>query len=765
MREKQRFDRLEQFRIFAAALVVAIHTSPLMSLSADADFFLTRVLGRIAVPFFFMVTGQFVVSAFPECGMARVLNYVKKIALLYGAAVILYIPIGIYAGQYKNLGISDVLRMLIFDGTFYHLWYFPACIIGILIVYAASCVMRRNKMMILAAVLYAAGLFGDSYYGLVEELPVVGDFYEAAFQLFSYTRNGIFLAPVFLLLGEAASSGTKNKKRAADARILWAGLAVSFVAMTEEAFLLRHFELQRHDSMYILLVPVMYFLYKILIQNAGRGTVRKKRPGGVQRYLGTTATWTYILHPAMIVVVRGAAKVTKLDLLVENSLVHYFVVCIFSFASAFMIAVFLDQWKGPVGGRKRQLLLQQKKSRRSRAQERQESKEQERQESRAQERQESRAQDFCLGRAWLEIDHEALQHNVAVLRSKLPADCRLMPAVKADAYGHGAVLIAGQLQKMGVDSFCVACVQEGIQLRRQGIRGEILILGYTHKDQCALLHQYHLTQTVIDYEYALQLNSCGVDIHVHIGIDTGMHRLGERSENIKKIMAVYGLEHLIVDGLYTHLSASDTLQMYGRAYTSLQAEAFCRTVAALREQGYPCPKLHMLASYGVLNYPELAGDYARVGIALYGVLSTKEDTVRWQEELQPVLSLKARIAAVKVLYQGESAGYGPAFTAARDMKIAVLAIGYADGLPRALSGGVGSVLIHGQRAPVIGRICMDQTIVDVTGIGDVKTGDTAVLIGRSGSMEISVCDIAAQAGTITNEILSRMGARLERVMV
>lgn len=244
-----------------------------------------------------------------------------------------------------------------------------------------------------------------------------------------------------------------------------------------------------------------------------------------------------------------------------------------------------------------------------------------------------------------------------------------------------------------------------------------------------------------------------------------MHRLGERSENIKKIMAVYGLEHLIVDGLYTHLSASDTLQMYGRAYTSLQAEAFCRTVAALREQGYPCPKLHMLASYGVLNYPELAGDYARVGIALYGVLSTKEDTVRWQEELQPVLSLKARIAAVKVLYQGESAGYGPAFTAARDMKIAVLAIGYADGLPRALSGGVGSVLIHGQRAPVIGRICMDQTIVDVTGIGDVKTGDTAVLIGRSGSMEISVCDIAAQAGTITNEILSRMGARLERVMV
>lgn len=172
-----------------------------------------------------------------------------------------------------------------------------------------------------------------------------------------------------------------------------------------------------------------------------------------------------------------------------------------------------------------------------------------------------------------------------------------------------------------------------------------------------------------------------------------------------------------------------------------------------------------MASYGVLNYPQLAGDYARVGIALYGVLSTAEDTAKWQKELKPVLSLKTRIAAVKTLYRGESAGYGIQFTAASDMRIAVLAIGYADGLPRALSSNVGSVLIRGYHAPVIGRTCMDQTIVDVSGIAEVKAGEEAVLIGRSGDLKISVCDIVKQAGTITNEILSRMGARLERVFV
>ncbi len=372
-------------------------------------------------------------------------------------------------------------------------------------------------------------------------------------------------------------------------------------------------------------------------------------------------------------------------------------------------------------------------------------------------------EDYAYGRAWLELDSTALRRNVEALRRRLPASCKLMPAVKADAYGHGLELIARELQKAGVDAFCVACVQEGIQLRKQGIAGEILVLGYTHPKQFELLNIYRLTQTVIDYDYAKQLNACGKKLHVHIGIDTGMHRLGIRSECLDQVLAVYQMEHLCVDGMFTHLCAADTMAARDISYTDGQAEAFYQLAGQLKERGYPCPKIHMQASYGVFHYPQYAGDYARVGIALYGVLGTKEDTLRWQEELQPVLSLKARIATVRTLYQGESAGYGIQFTAKHDMRIATLAIGYADGLPRTLSSGVGSVLVDGQRAPVVGRICMDQTTVDVSGILHVQAGDEAVLIGHSGSQEISVCDIAAQAGTITNEILSRMGARLERV--
>lgn len=383
---------------------------------------------------------------------------------------------------------------------------------------------------------------------------------------------------------------------------------------------------------------------------------------------------------------------------------------------------------------------------------------------------ENRSRDYSMqafrrGRAWVELDRRALRQNVDALRRMLPDSCRLMPAVKADAYGHGAVLVADELQKAGVNAFCVACVQEGVQLRRKGIQGEILILGYTHPKQFALLCSYHLTQTIVDYAYAQQLNAFGRSVHVHIGIDTGMHRLGVRSEHLEQVLEIFGMEHLVVDGMFTHLCTSDMMTVRGRSYTNAQADAFYHLLDQLLERGCPCPKIHMQASYGVLDYPQLAGDYARVGIALYGVLSTEEDTAKWQKELKPVLSLKARIAAVKTLYQGESAGYGIQFTAASDMRIAALAIGYADGLPRALSSGVGSVLIHGHRAPVIGRICMDQTIVDVSDIEDVQAGEEAVLIGRSGDLEISVCDIAKQAGTITNEILSRMGARLERVFV
>lgn len=326
-------------------------------------------------------------------------------------------------------------------------------------------------------------------------------------------------------------------------------------------------------------------------------------------------------------------------------------------------------------------------------------------------------------------------------------------------------MIAGTLNQIGIDSFCAASVSEGIELRKGGVCGEILILGYTHPEYFPLLGKYDLTQTVINSRYAKLLNEYGKPMKVHIKIDTGMHRLGERAEHVEEIAHIFELKNLMIEGIYTHLCADESTSPKDRAFTEAQAKAFYQVVSVLRKRGCSCSKVHLLASYGLINYPELSGDYARVGIALYGVLSSRSDVEGCGVPLLPVLSVKARIAAVRDIFPGESVGYGLAYTAAEKRKIAVLSIGYADGLPRALSCGKGSVLVNGRRAPITGRICMDQTIIDITGIPGVREGDIAVVIGRSGGEEITVYDIAEQTGTITNEILSRLGGRLERIPV
>ncbi len=711
MRTKDNYAGIDWFRIPAALLVVAIHTSPLTTWSVDADFFLTRIFARIAVPFFFMVTGQFILADVVRGEKVKIWRYLRRLLILYGIAMALYLPIGIYAGHYKNLNVLSVLRLLVFDGTFYHLWYFPACILGVCLVCMASRHLHIKGMFIVAGLLYFIGLFGDSYYGLTLKLPGVAAAYEQGFSLWSYTRNGLFMVPVFLLLGAVADRGWKPKKKI----YIYVFFFSSFLLMTVEAFVLRYYGLQRHDSMYLMLVPTAAALYQILLTAPVLDNHRKSF-----RVLRSVATGIYIIHPAMIVVVRFAAKISGLTIFIDNSMLHYLVVVFFSMGAALCVTVL------PKHSGKRK---------------------------------------FPQERTWVEIDYNALRNNVAFLRQKLRSDCKLMPALKANAYGHGAVYLAKELNRLGVDAFCVACVQEGIELRRAGIKGEILILGYTHPSQFDNLGRYHLSQTVIDYSYAEKLRQYGKKLHVHLGIDTGMHRLGERCENIEQICRVFEMPNLIVDGIMTHLSADDGKEEPQKSFTEYQTVRFNRVLEELEKKGIKCPKVHMQASYGVLNYPELAGDYARVGMALYGVLSTGKDTLEWRHKLSPILSLKTRVAVVKEIYPGETAGYGLIFVADHAMKIAVLTIGYADGLPRSLSGGRGAVLIRGKKAPIIGTICMDQTLVDVSDILDVGSGDVAVVIGRSEQMEITVCDLAEQTQTIANEILSRIGGRPERVIV
>ena len=700
---------IDFFKFIAALVVVAIHTSPLSSFSVDADFILTRVLARIAVPFFLMVTGYFLLPQYLfEKSMDRrpLQHFLKKRVLLYGIAIIIYLPINFYAGQFEVTSIRDFLRILFFDGTFYHLWYLPASILAVLIVYSIG---YRCPFKILAGIclmLYLIGLFGDSYYGFIGSTSI-SRIYDLIFYFTSYTRNGVFYAPIFLVMG----AWLNNRGRKSKTILLLIGFFGSVLLMTLEGIALHHLGVQRHDSMYLLLVPCMYFLFRLIL-------IWDKTPSIQLRKI---STWIYLLHPIMIIVVRGIAKITHLQkLFVENSLIHYIAVCFFSIIASLILE---------------RLLRKQYKEK------------------------------CYTERAWIELSKTNLYKNIDELSRLLPAGCKLMPAVKANAYGHGAVIISKALADRGIKSFCVASIMEGIELRKNGITGEILILGYTHPRHFSLLIKYRLIQTVIDYSYAMQLNSYGEKISVHLKIDTGMHRLGERPEQIDKICNIFNLKNLVIEGIYTHLCVSDGSSTADKNFTQKQAASFSQVLKVLDERGLEYHKTHLLASYGLLNYPELSGDYARIGIALYGVLSNRQDEVRCPIHLYPVLSIKARISIVKELFKGEGAGYGLRFIANENKRIAVLSIGYADGIPRSLSCGVGKVLINGKFAPIIGNICMDQTLVDITNISDVKQGDIAVIIGRSGDNEIKVYDLAEQTGTITNEVLSRLGTRLERKLL
>ena len=371
---------------------------------------------------------------------------------------------------------------------------------------------------------------------------------------------------------------------------------------------------------------------------------------------------------------------------------------------------------------------------------------------------------FEYGRAWIEIDLNALAENVSVLRSVMPRRCELMAVVKVDAYGHGAPQIAARVQREGVGAFAVATVGEGIQLRESGIDGEILIMGYTHPKDAGLLNTFSLSQLVIDGAYARALGDAGQSINVHIAVDTGMHRLGIEYSNLTEIESVYACENLTVAGVGTHLASSDRLEQKDVEFADLQIGRFNEVVEALKNKGFDVGKLHVQASYGMLNYPDIRCNYARAGIAMYGVMSNYEDTVL-RPALQPVLSLRALVAQVRWIEAGESISYGRTFIAEKPLRLATVCIGYGDGIPRQMSGKGGMCLINGHRVPIIGRVCMDMIMADVSGVNTIAPGDVATLIGKDRGQEIRCEDVAAASGTITNDILCRLGVRLPRYYI
>ena len=276
------------------------------------------------------------------------------------------------------------------------------------------------------------------------------------------------------------------------------------------------------------------------------------------------------------------------------------------------------------------------------------------------------------------------------------------------------------------------------------------------------IERYRLTQTLTDYEYGQKLEACRRHISVHIKLDTGMHRLGEDYQDYEHLVKLYQFKYLKVEGIYTHLCVADSLEPEDVAFTHQQIRHYYDALDYLKKQGIRPGKTHIQSSYGVLNYPELRCDYARIGIAMYGVLS-KLDEVKMAVDLRPVMTVKSQVAAIKLIKKGESVGYGRAYIAESDRRIAVVTIGYADGVPRELSCGRGQVLVNGKEAEIIGRICMDQMMIDVTDIHKVKVGDVVTVIGGDVSQRIPAERVAMESDTITNELLSRLGDRLERL--
>lgn len=717
---------IDVFRLVAAVLIITIHTSPLAGLSETGDFILTRIVARVAVPFFFVTSGFFLISRY-HYQTAKLCAFVKKTLLIYGAAIALYIPVNLYNGYFKmEYLLPNLIKDIVFDGTLYHLWYLPASVIGGVIAWGLVKKLDYRKAFAVAAAFYLVGLFGDSYYGVIKNVPILSGFYALIFQVSDYTRNGIFFAPVFFITGgfiaDYSDRGENKSEIACDQSVRKKSgvcFGLSMALMLVEGLVLHHFQVQRHDSMYVFLLPCVYFLFLMLLQFRGKRYV----------WLRDLSLVVYLIHPMMIVVIRMFAKVLHLQgLLVDNSVVHFLAVTVASVAFG---AAAVALW-GRFGRRRKK-------------------------------------RHTDMDRAYIEINLENLAHNVAVLKAAMPSRCELMAVVKAEAYGHGMCEIAVHLDKIGVRAFAVATIDEGIRLRRCGVRGEILILGYTVPERAWELRKYDLAQTLIDYAYACRLNEQGCRVKVHVKVDTGMHRLGfdagyHSNIHIKEILDVFAMEHFDVKGMYTHLCVADSLEEEDVLFTRQQIADFYGVLKRLKKEGIRIPKIHIQSSYGLLNYPELKCSYVRAGIALYGVLSTPDAQTKLQLDLRPVLSLKTKVVLIRFVPQGESVGYGRTFVADRDSVIAILSIGYADGFPRSLSNRGGYALINGGCAPIVGRICMDQLAVDVTDIANVEAGMTATLIGYDGGKEIAAPVVADDAGSITNELFSRMGSRLGRIV-
>ena len=372
-------------------------------------------------------------------------------------------------------------------------------------------------------------------------------------------------------------------------------------------------------------------------------------------------------------------------------------------------------------------------------------------------------------RTWLEIDLERICENYRQIIRKLPASCQVMAIVKADAYGVGAVPVSLALEKAGCSYFAVTFLEEALRLREAGVQSKILVMAPIEARQVSEAAAAGVTITLTEVEGAEEISAAaksqGLSLEAHMKLDTGLSRLGfvtagresAAAAECEQVMALAGLH---VTGIYTHITAASKSFPGGDSLNRLELQRFVSVSGALLEKGYSLVR-HCLSTGPMVDYPEFMFDYVRLGSILYGFYGGGSGHYG-DFPVENGVYLKSRVMQVKDIPAGSSISYGPLFTVLRDTRIAVVPIGFADGLRRALSN-VGKMMIHGQWAPIIGKICCDHTILDVTDLPDVKRGDCVTIWGREGGLEQTPGDYAGLVGATAAETTAVLNQRIPRI--
>lgn len=371
-------------------------------------------------------------------------------------------------------------------------------------------------------------------------------------------------------------------------------------------------------------------------------------------------------------------------------------------------------------------------------------------------------------RSWVEVDLSQIKRNYLLYKQSLKRDAKIMAVIKADAYGHGDVQIARLLYDTGVDMFAVSNIDEAVGLRNAGIKGEILVLGYSSPVYAKILYDLDLTQAIVSEQYAKVLADSGLKIKCQFAIDTGMNRIGlngKKAQQCELTIRKYS-KLLNINGIFTHLCVADSKSPEDVVFTHNQISLFRAIANAVSDLGLPY--VHCCNSAAGLSYLndtdeyDLIGGIVRLGIILYGLKPS--DDVVFPVGIEPALSWKSVVSMVKPVKPGETIGYGRMYKITKDSIIATVATGYADGLNRHLSND-GFVMINGRIAPIVGRICMDQTLVDVTGIPGVVMGSRVTILGKNGNLHYSADDMAKALGTIGYEIVCNISKRVQRFYI